>query len=75
MMTLQDLEEALEEIFPNGFSIEADEEGQIVIFTHLMQDEDGDLVEFESDDEDEEDDEDLDDLEDSEEDFDDEDEW
>jgi hypothetical protein len=63
MMTLEDLEEALEELFPNGFEIDTDSEGQIIIYTNLMEDEDGELVEFEEpddedteyDDEDEED--------------------
>ena len=63
MMTLEDLEEALEELFPNGFEIDTDSEGQVIIYTNLMEDEDGELVEFEEpddedteyDDEDEED--------------------
>jgi hypothetical protein len=54
MMTLEDLEEALEEILPNGFEIDIDSNGQIIIHTGLTQDEDGDLVEFKGD-EDEED--------------------
>jgi hypothetical protein len=54
MMTLEDLEEALEELFPNGFELTTDDDGQIVILTGLMQDEDGELVEFESDDDEEE---------------------
>lgn len=60
MMNLEDLEEALEEIFPNGFEIDTDEDGQIVICTGLMQDEDGDLVEFDPDEDDDVDFEDLD---------------
>jgi hypothetical protein len=52
MMTLEDLQEALEEFFPNGFELSTDDEGQIIIYTGLMEDEDGDLVEFESSDED-----------------------
>ena len=52
MMNLEDLEEALEDLFPNGFEISTDDEGQIVIYTGLMEDEDGDLVEFESSDDD-----------------------
>jgi len=67
-MTLEDLQEALEDVFPNGFEIDTDEDGQIIILTRLSEDEDGDLIEYEGDldeDEDEdEDDEDFDGLED-----------
>ena len=60
MMTLEDLEEALEDILPNGFEIDMDDNGQLIIYTGLTQDEDGELVEFEGDeDEDDEDEEDL----------------
>lgn len=56
MITLEDLEEALEELLPNGFEIDVDNNGQIIIYTGLAQDEDGDLIEYEGDeDEDEED--------------------
>lgn len=48
-MSLEDLEEALEEIFPNGFEIDFDDDGQIVIYTGLMQDDDGEIVEFDPD--------------------------
>jgi hypothetical protein len=51
-MNLEELEEALEEIFPNGFQIETDNHGQIIIYTGLSQDEDGELVDFEEDEED-----------------------
>jgi hypothetical protein len=64
MMTLEDLEEALEDVFPNGFQLTTDDDGQIVILTGLMQDEDGDLVEYESDDEEDEEDEEEDEEED-----------
>lgn len=56
MMTLEDLQETLEEFFPNGFELGTDNDGQIVIYTHLMEDDDGDLVEYEPSDEDDEDD-------------------
>lgn len=52
MMTLEDLEEALEEILPHGFEVDTDKNGQIVIYTGLTQDDEGDLVEFEDDDDD-----------------------
>lgn len=49
-MDLLELEEALDAILPNGFSIETNKRGQIIIFTALKEDEDsGDLIEFDSD--------------------------
>ena len=49
-MDLLELEEALDAILPNGFSIETDKRGQIIIFTALKEDEDGgDLIEFDPD--------------------------
>lgn len=45
-MTLEELEEALEEVFPRGFQIETDNDGQIVIHTGLTESDDGDLVPF-----------------------------
>lgn len=68
MMTLEDLEEALEEVLPNGFEIDVDSNGQIIIFTGLMQDEDGDIVEFDGDDEEEPEDSEFEPLEDDDED-------
>ena len=66
-MTLEDLREALVEVFVNGFEISTDHDGQIIILTGLTEDEDGDLIEFEGDyeddDDDEEDDEDFEQLE------------
>ena len=59
-MTLEELEEALEEILTNGFEIDVDSNGQIVIYTGLCQNEDGDLVEFEGDEDDEDEDDDFD---------------
>ena len=47
-MTLEELEEALEEALPGGFRIDTDEHGQIVVYTNLTEDDDGDLIEFES---------------------------
>jgi translation initiation factor 6 (eIF-6) len=43
-MNLEELEEALEEVLPAGFQIETDNHGQIVIYTGLRQDDDGELV-------------------------------
>lgn len=63
MMTLEDLEEALEEVLPHGFEVDVDNNGQIVIYTGLTQDEDGELVEFEGDEDDDDEDEEDPDLE------------
>ena len=52
-MTLDDLEEALADILPAGFSIEKNKHGEVIIFTGLSLDDDGELDDFESDDEDE----------------------
>lgn len=54
-MNLDDLEEGLESILPSGFQIEADAHGQIVIFTGLRQEDDGELVDYVSSDEEDED--------------------
>jgi len=43
-MNLEELEEALEEFLPAGFEIETNSKGQIVIYTNLKQDDDGELV-------------------------------
>ena len=51
-MNLEELEEALEEVLPNGFQIETDNHGQIIIYTGLRQDDDGELVDFEGEEED-----------------------
>ncbi len=46
-MNIEDLEEALDELFPErNFSIETDNHGQIVIYTGLKQEDDGELVPF-----------------------------
>lgn len=42
-MNIDELEEELDTLFPGGFSIETDSNGQIVIYTHLIQDDDGEL--------------------------------
>lgn len=48
-MNLDDLEEALAEILPPGFQIETNKRGQLVIFTGLRVDDDGEIEDFESD--------------------------
>jgi hypothetical protein len=50
-MNIEELEEALEDILPAGFQIETDPHGQLIIFTGLAQDEDGELTDFEGDEE------------------------
>lgn len=42
-MNFEELEEALEDILPPGYSIETDRHGQIVILTNLKKDEDDEL--------------------------------
>lgn len=49
MDNIEDLQEALEDILPAGFLIEMDEDGQLVIYTGLTQDEDGELSPLEED--------------------------
>ncbi len=50
-MNIEELEEALEEVLPNGFQIETDNHGQLIIYTGLRQDDDGELVDFVDEDE------------------------
>lgn len=52
-MNIEELEEALDELFPKGFFIDTDEQGQVIIHTHLQKDEDGELSFFEVEDEEE----------------------
>ena len=48
-MNIEELEEALEELFPDrNWSIETDSHGQIVIYTGLKEEEDGELVLFDA---------------------------
>ena len=50
-MNIEDLEEALDDILPPGYQIDKDSNGRIVIHTNLVEDEDGELVDFDGDDE------------------------
>jgi hypothetical protein len=52
-MNIEDLEEALEDILPAGFQIDTDSHGQLIIITGLQQDDDGELVDFVSEDDEE----------------------
>jgi hypothetical protein len=54
-MNLEELHDALEEVFPDGFHLETDEDGQLIVHTRLCEDDDGELMAFESDDDDDED--------------------
>ena len=54
-MNIEDLEEGLVDLLGDNFSIDVDSEGQIVIYTGLREDEDGELEEFTSDEDLEED--------------------
>lgn len=47
-MTIDEMEEALNDLFPNGYVLEEDNHGQIVIYTGLCQDDDGELLPFDS---------------------------
>lgn len=67
-MTFEELEEALQEVLGTGYQIDTDNHGQIIIYTGLCEDDDGELVEFESDDEDEDFDPDFEPLDDEDED-------
>jgi hypothetical protein len=55
-MNLEDLEEALEELFPSGFHTTKDSRGQIIIMTGLCEEDDGELVELLSAEDEEDDD-------------------
>lgn len=62
-MNIEELEEALNEILPRGFTIDTDDDGQLIVYTHLVEDEDGELYEYEGDEEEDEEDEDSEDEE------------
>ncbi len=62
-MNIEELEEALDELFPGGFSLETNKSGELVIYSGLKQDDDGELSALDSE-EDEGYDPDLDPLED-----------
>lgn len=54
-MILEELEISLVELLGDNFSIDVDEDGQLVIFTGLKENEDGDLIPSEEDEDDLED--------------------
>lgn len=43
-MDRETLEESLDELFPGGYVIEIDEQGQLIIHTGLQEDEDENLI-------------------------------
>lgn len=55
MNTIEELEEALEDILPHGFHIELNSQGELIVHTCLSQDEDGELVPFDNDEDEDED--------------------
>lgn len=60
-MNIEDLQEELETILPDGFTIDTDHNGELIIRTGLRQEDDGELVPFDGDeDEDDEEDEEFD---------------
>ncbi|MGI0058750.1 MAG: hypothetical protein ACREBJ_03185 [Nitrosotalea sp.] len=42
-MNIDELEEALDALFPGGFSIETNSHGELIVLTGLSQDDDGEL--------------------------------
>lgn len=48
-MLLIDLEEALEDILPAGFTIETNRKGEIIIRTNCRKDEEGELISLDED--------------------------
>ena len=54
-MNIEELEEGLAEIIGDFFTVDVDAEGQLIIYTGLQENEDGELVEFLSDEDLEED--------------------
>lgn len=48
-MNLEDLEELLSDFLPGGFQVETNKKGQLVIYTGLRQDDDGELVDIKGD--------------------------
>lgn len=43
-MLIEELEEQLDELFPNGFAIEKLDNGEIVIYTGLVENDDSELI-------------------------------
>lgn len=43
---IDELEEALDELFPNGYSIDTDSDGKIIVYTNLIKGDDGELLPF-----------------------------
>lgn len=45
-MNIEDLEEYLSDFLPTGFKIDTNKKGELVIYTRLTQDDDGELVDL-----------------------------
>lgn len=45
-MNIEDLEEALDDLLPSGYQIENDKHGRIIIITNLVEDDDGELTDY-----------------------------
>lgn len=52
-MDIQEFEDMLAEVLPIGFKLVTNKNGQIIVYTGMSLDEDGEVVDFESDDDDE----------------------
>ena len=58
-MNLEDLEELLEDFLPSGFRVSANKKGELIVYTSLRQEDDGELVDIRDQSSIEEDDEEL----------------
>lgn len=54
-MNLEDLEELLSDYLPGGFRLETNKKGEVIVYTGLRQDDDGELVDLKGDLEEDED--------------------
>lgn len=52
-MNLEDLEEYLSDFLPTGFRIDINKKGELIIYTGLIQDDDGELTDLKEPEEDE----------------------
>jgi len=48
-MNLEDLEELLSDYLPGGFRLETNKKGEVIVYTGLRQDDDGELVDLKGD--------------------------
>jgi hypothetical protein len=52
-MNLEDLEEYLSDFLPTGFKVDTNKKGELIIYTGLVQDDDGELSDLKEPEEDE----------------------